>query len=81
MKGRDLREWRRRNGFSQEELKEELELGSRQTVSTWERPEREVPRLVQLALHALEFDPSCRLRAGKKTTAKERQDYFSGRDT
>ncbi len=78
MRGRDLREWRKRNGFSQEELRQELELGSRQTVSSWERPEKEVPRLVELALRALEIDPTCRQRVGKKASAKERRDYFTG---
>ncbi len=80
MRGCDLREWRKRNGFTQDELRQELEIGSRQTVSSWERPENEVPRLVELALRALELDPTCRQRAGKKATAKERRDYSSGRD-
>ncbi len=86
MRVRDLRDWRKRNGFSQEELRQELGLGSRQTVSSWERPEKEVPRLVELALHALELDPTFRQREGKtfrqtegkKATAKVKRDFYSG---
>lgn len=80
MRGRDLRDWRKRNGFSQEELRRELELGSRQTVSSWERPEKEVPRLVELALRALELDPTCRRHGGRKASAKVGRDYFKGRN-
>ena len=88
MRGRDLVEWRKHNGFSQEELIQELGVRSRQTISSWERPEKEVPRLVELALRALELDPSFRQREGKtfrqtegkKATAKEKRDFYSGID-
>ena len=58
----------------------ELGVRSRQTISSWERPEKELPRLVELALRALELDPACKRRAGKRATVEERRDYFSGRD-
>jgi transcriptional regulator with XRE-family HTH domain len=57
MRGRDLREWRKRNGFSQEKLRQELNLGSRQTLNSWEHPEKEVPPLVEHALCKLELEP------------------------
>ena len=79
MQGPDLLAWRKRNGFSQEELMKELGVRSRQTISSWENSEKDVPRLVELALNALEKDPSCRRRAGKKASAKEKRDYFIGR--
>ncbi len=56
MRGRDLREWRKRNGFSQEQLRLELKLASRQTLNSWEHLEREVPPLVEPALCKLEPD-------------------------
>ncbi len=62
MRGRDLREWRERNGFSQEELRQELRLASRQTLNSWEHFEKEVPPLVERALCKLEPDPLFRQR-------------------
>ncbi len=63
MRGCDLREWRRRHSFSQEELRQKLNLASRQTLSSWELPEKEVPPLVERALYRLEQDSIFRLRA------------------
>ena len=57
MRGRDLREWRERNGFSQEALRQKLKLASRQTLNSWEHPEREVPPLVEHALGKIELNP------------------------
>jgi len=62
MRGRELREWRERNGFSQEELRQELKLASRQTLNSWEHHEGEVPPLVERALYKLEPDPIFRQR-------------------
>ena len=58
MRGRDLREWRKRNGFSQENLRQELKLASRQTLNSWEHLEKEVPPLVEHALCKLELEPN-----------------------
>ncbi len=58
MRGRDLREWRERNGFSQEALRQKLKLASRQTLNSWEHPEKEVPPLVENALYRLELQPN-----------------------
>ena len=62
MRGHHLREWRKRHGFSQEELRLELKLRSRQTLNSWEHPENEVPPLVENALYKLERDPIFRQR-------------------
>ena len=64
MRGRDLREWRERHGFSQEELRQELKLKSRQTLNSWEHPQNEVPPLVENALYKLELNPIFRQRLG-----------------
>lgn len=74
-------EWaakRRRLGYSQQTLMEELGIGSRQTISTWENSD-EVPRLAILALHALEHCPECRfgcLEAGGSPLAEQKR-YFN----
>ncbi len=62
MLGCDLREWRKRNGFSQEELRQELKLASRQTLNSWEHLETEVPPLVENALCKLAPDSIFRQR-------------------
>jgi transcriptional regulator with XRE-family HTH domain len=62
MRGRDLTEWRKRNCFSQEQLRQELRLASRQTLNSWELPEKEVPPLVERALYKLEQDLNFRQR-------------------
>lgn len=51
-----LREWRIRNHYRQEDLARELDI-SRQTISAWEKAER-LDRILELALRALESDPS-----------------------
>ncbi len=76
MRGSELVLWRKANGYTQAELMEELGVKSRQTISSWENSENELPRLVHLALHALEHDPSCRRRLGNKATAKQRRKFF-----
>ncbi len=78
MQGLDLVQWRRRNGYSQEELIMELGVKSRQTISTWENSEREIPRMVELAVRALELDANCRRLGGKKASARDKRDYFIG---
>ena len=78
IQGPDLVLWRERNDDSRAELMVELDMGSRQTVSSRENSEGNLPRLVELALHALASDPICRRRAGKKASAKEKRDFFRG---
>lgn len=61
MKGSDLKEWRKINGYkSQASLQLELNLGSRGTVSAWENSKENLPRVVVLALKALERCPDLR---------------------
>ncbi len=60
MLGRDLREWRKRNGFSQEKLRQELKLASRLTLNSWEHAEKEVPPHVERALGKLVHFPTFR---------------------
>ena len=73
MRGIDLKDWRKRNRYSQEMLKSELGLGSRQTIISWEKSFEELPRLTQLALRALEEIPEARLIDGKRVSAAERR--------
>lgn len=80
MTGEELVEWRRRNGYTQEQLMKELEVRSRQTISSWEKPGRRVERTVQLALIALESDPTLRTSVGKKVSVREAHAYFEGDD-
>ena len=55
MTGDEMKAWRGRNNYTQDMLMRELEVKSRQTISSWENAEK-VPRLVELALAALERD-------------------------
>jgi transcriptional regulator with XRE-family HTH domain len=57
MLGTELAEWRKRNGFTQDTLRMALGVKSRQTIITWEKSRDPLPRLVQLALFALENFP------------------------
>ncbi len=74
MTGGELSAWRRRNDFTQSDLMAELDVGSRQTVSSWENAS-EVPRMVELAVTALELDPNLRQRAGKKASTAEKRAF------
>jgi DNA-binding XRE family transcriptional regulator len=60
MLGTELADWRKRNGFTQDTLRIALGLRSRQTIITWEKSAQPLPRLVQLALFALENFPDQR---------------------
>jgi DNA-binding XRE family transcriptional regulator len=57
MRGIELPEWRKRNGFTQDTLRIALGVKSRQTIITWEKATEPLPRLVELALLALENFP------------------------
>jgi len=62
----DLKEWRKRNGYTQVTLAEALNVIPI-TVSRWERGVREIPSFLWLALEALE----CRkAKEGKKDQGK-----------
>ena len=57
MLGTDLPVWRKRHGFTQEALMIALGVKSRQTIITWEKSTAQLPKLVWLALLALEHVP------------------------
>lgn len=61
MTGKDLKEWRKKNGYrTQESLRRELEV-TRDTISRWECSEEPLPKQLQLALLALaELPEICR---------------------
>ena len=60
MQGVDLKAWRKRYEYSQDTLMKELGIQSRQTISTWENGDKELPRILELALMALENIPESR---------------------
>lgn len=60
MLGTELPEWRKRNNFTQDTLRIALGIRSRQTIITWEKSTSPLPRLVELALFALETFPDQR---------------------
>jgi transcriptional regulator with XRE-family HTH domain len=63
--GPELRAWRKANGYAtQESLQRELGVKSRGTISAWEQADVRLPRLVELALTALERVPNCRMIGG-----------------
>jgi DNA-binding XRE family transcriptional regulator len=68
MLGTELPEWRKRNRFTQDGLRLALGVGSRQTIITWEKSTERLPRLVQLALLALERFPEERNADGYRFT-------------
>jgi transcriptional regulator with XRE-family HTH domain len=80
MQGEELVAWRRKHGFTQEQLMLELDVKSRQTMSAWENSGRQVPRLVELALVALEREPSVRLIHGKKATPADSRAFEQARE-
>lgn len=75
MRGSEFVAIRKRLGFSQKRLMDELGIKSRQTISSWEKADREVPRIAELALIALEHVPACRLMVGSEATARERREF------
>ena len=75
MNGSELRELRKSMGFTQDDLMQELGVKSRQTLVSWEKSETDLPRLVTLAMSALEKLPDCRRMHGKKATAEERKAF------
>lgn len=63
MTGAELRAWRSSIGWTQADLMIELEIKSRQTMSTWERAEK-IPHVVELAIIALDQIEAARKRSG-----------------
>lgn len=67
MNGEDVRQWRVRNGYQrQTDLQRELEIKSRSTISNWENTKGQIPRVLKLALTALEENPSLRNICGQR---------------
>jgi len=71
MQGIDLKNWRKKAGLSQVDLMRELGVSSRQTISNWENSEH-VPRLVELAVTALDQVEECRRIGGYQTQLTEK---------
>ena len=55
--GRDLKAWRKTNNYTHEQLLSLLGIKSRQTIINWEQSEEVLPRILRLALMALEYLP------------------------
>jgi transcriptional regulator with XRE-family HTH domain len=66
MLGTELPAWRKRQGFTQETLMITLGVKSRQTIITWEKSTEELPKMVQLALLAIEHIPEARFSYGQR---------------
>jgi transcriptional regulator with XRE-family HTH domain len=71
MFGTELPDWRKRNRFTQDELRMALGLGSRQTIISWEKSGARLTRVVELALLALERIPESRDVAGVRLTTSQ----------
>lgn len=78
MRGIDLKERRKRLGYNQEYLMKELGIKSRQTISTWENTSESLPRILELALTALENVPECRNWHGRRASADRRKEMEKG---
>jgi DNA-binding XRE family transcriptional regulator len=66
MRGTDLPAWRKRQGYTQETLMIALGVKSRQTIITWEKSTKPLPKMVLLALLALEQIPEARFSYGDR---------------
>lgn len=69
MKGEELKVWRESQGKSQKDLAEELDV-SRHSIIKWEQ-ETDVPKLVELAICALDHASPMRLLAGRASSPEE----------
>jgi DNA-binding XRE family transcriptional regulator len=73
MLGTELPQWRAKNRFTQDTLRIALGIRSRQTIITWEKSADPLPRLVQLALMALENFPEERNVTALATVPRHRE--------
>ena len=69
--GPDLRAWRKKHDMTQDMLRIALEVGSRQTIISWEKSEKRLPRYVQLALIGLEHADGHQFMTGYRFSASE----------
>ncbi|MCK1597959.1 hypothetical protein [Bradyrhizobium sp. 164] len=69
--GADLRAWRKKYDMTQDMLRLALEVGSRQTIITWEKSTTRLPRWVQLALIGLEHADGHQFMTGYRFSASE----------
>ncbi|HET6390179.1 helix-turn-helix domain-containing protein [Hyphomicrobium sp.] len=70
MIGADLKAWRKRNNYTQERLRMELDV-SRQTIVTWENSSTPLSRMLELALEALEH-PAAQQTGGSRLATELR---------
>jgi hypothetical protein len=80
--GADLKAWRKKHGFTQEMLRLALQVGSRQTIISWEKSTQRLPRYVYLALIGLEhldhghgFMTGYRFSASEARTARKKATF------
>lgn len=69
--GADLRAWRKKHDMTQDMLRLALEVGSRQTIITWEKSTTRLPRWVHLALIGLEHADGHQFMTGYRFSASE----------
>jgi DNA-binding XRE family transcriptional regulator len=79
MKGSEWAERRKSLGYNVQMLMLELEVGSRQTINNWEKADK-VPRVLELAIYALEHYPECRQVGGENITKTAGRRYFAERE-
>jgi len=71
--GLNIDEFCQRHGYTNDTLATELDV-SRATVFNWKKDTRNLPRLVVLALYALEFDPKLR-KTNRKSEIRPTKQY------
>ena len=72
MSGDQFKSWRESHGLTREQLSLLLEIKSRQTIHNWEHYDVKLPRVVRLALMALEYMPDkTYFNVGKRASRSE----------
>ena len=69
--GADLRAWRKEHDMTQDMLRIALQVGSRQTIISWEKSTKRLPRYVHLALIGLEHADGHQFMTGYRFSAAE----------